>query len=65
MAFERKTGGEPGHVLLRDSDVQELTRELCGEIVQNTKAEISGEQHKLRVLCSELGKHADKSISHC
>ncbi len=65
MAFERKSGGESGHVLLRDSDVQELTWELGGELVQNTKAEIAGEQQKLRVLRSELGKHTDKSISHC
>jgi hypothetical protein len=65
MAFECKAGGESGHVLLRDSDVQELTWEPGSEIVQNAKTEIPGEQQKLRMLRSQLGEHTDKDISHC
>jgi hypothetical protein len=41
VAFEGQTGSEAGHVLLRDTNIQELTREASDEVVQDAKAEIT------------------------
>ena len=50
VTFERKAGGEAGHVLLGDADIEKLAREARDVLVEDGEAQVAGQQENFRVL---------------
>ena len=67
---QSKPGGDTRQVLLRDTDIVELTRMLRAELVEHGEPQVPGQQHDPRVLVrslhqavNERGSHAERSSS--
>ena len=61
---QRHACGGGGHILLRDTCVDELIRQLLPEGLQHAEAQISSHEFDIRIFFRQRQQRANKGVSH-